>query len=48
MQNPRAFWARVTGRVHSGGGFGHLGLYQHLLHRATVVPDSSCSSAGGT
>jgi hypothetical protein len=41
--NPKSFFARVTGRVHFGASYGHLGLYPIALSEASVLPVNSCA-----
>lgn len=42
FENPRAEWALVSGRVQTGGGFGHLGMYQTVLVGGAIRKDREC------
>lgn len=44
QRNPVASWAIVEGTFYTGSGFGHLGMYQHLMIGGSVNPiQGECS-----
>jgi hypothetical protein len=47
LQHPRATWAIVDGTFHTGGAYGHLGMYRHVLFGGTVTPiRNACVESG--
>ncbi len=48
FENPRAEWARVSGKVQTGGGYGHLGMYETVLVGAAISKRRDCSGPDGT
>ena len=47
LSSPQATWAVVDGTFHTGGSYGHLGLFQNTLVGGKVVPiQGGCSSSG--
>jgi hypothetical protein len=48
FENPRAEWATVSGIVRTGGGWGHLGMYETVLAAGTIKRVRECPAEGGT
>lgn len=46
FQNPIGQWATVSGEFHQGGGFGHLGMFNAALFKATIqLRHSPCETS---
>jgi hypothetical protein len=48
FKNPRAEWALVSGEVQTGGGYGHLGMYETVLVGGTIRRQRDCGELGET
>ncbi len=46
--NPRAGWAVVSGMFKTGGGWGHLGMYEHLIAADTIRFVERCPAVAST
>jgi len=48
FENPRAEWAIVSGKVQTGGGYGHLGMYETVLVGGTIRRQRDCGGPNET
>ena len=48
VRNPRAEWALVSGKVQTGGGYGHLGMYETVLVGGTIRRQRDCGEPDET